>query len=144
VFGHSSRTIGNPPRGKEASAAQEEAALFAVIDPKLFGVAIAARTNHTQRARRDMGREKGVGQATYGPAATNGGAPVQVASKIAALVLEACDFVLHQQLATFQFNDPEIVDRRMSAGFGYFRFQGAMSSFQVRKMRFYGHIGEVS
>jgi hypothetical protein len=60
VFGHSSRTIGNPPRGKEASAAQEEAAPFAVIDPKLFGVAIAARTNHTQRARRDMGREKGV------------------------------------------------------------------------------------
>jgi hypothetical protein len=27
----------------------------------------------------------------------------------------------------------------MSVGFGYFRFQGAMSSFKFCKMRFYGH-----
>src|SRR5215471_9417989 len=32
-----------------------------------------------------------------------------------------------------------MVDRRMSAGFDYFRFQGPMPSFQFRKMRCYGH-----
>jgi hypothetical protein len=42
-------------------------------------------------------------------------------------VFEAGEFVLHKQL--FQRNDLEIVDRRMSVGFGYFRFQGAMPSF---------------
>jgi hypothetical protein len=59
----------------------------------------------------------------------------------ARLVLEARDFVFHPQLATFQLNDLEIVDRRMGVGFGYFRFQAAMPSFQFRKMRLYGHIG---
>jgi transposase len=39
------------------------------------------------------------------------------------------EFVLHKQLSPFQRNDLEIVDRRMSVGFGYFRFQGAMPSF---------------
>jgi hypothetical protein len=29
-------------------------------------------------------------------------------------------------------------------GFGNFRFQGPMPSFQFRKMRFYGHIGLLS
>jgi hypothetical protein len=29
----------------------------------------------------------------------------------------------------------------MSTGFGNFRFQGPMPSFQFRKMRFHGHIG---
>jgi hypothetical protein len=76
-------------------------------------------------------------------AAASSGAQVQAASKLGwALVLEARDFVLHPQLATFQLNDLEIVDRRMSAGISYFRFQGAMPSFQFRKMRFYGHIGK--
>jgi hypothetical protein len=28
-----------------------------------------------------------------------------------------------------------MVDRRMRAGFDYFRFQGPMASFQFRKMR---------
>jgi hypothetical protein len=58
--------------------------------------------------------------------------------------LQACDFVLYQQLATFQLNDLEIVDRRMSTGFGYFGFQGPMPSFQFRKVRFYGHVGGFS
>jgi hypothetical protein len=44
-------------------------------------------------------------------------------------VFEAGEFVLHKQLSPFQRNDLEIVDRRMSVGFGYFRFQGAMPSF---------------
>src|SRR5262249_44110950 len=56
--------------------------------------------------------------------------------------LQACDFILHQQLATLQLHDLEIVDRRMGAGFDYFSFQGPMPSFQFRKMSFYGHIGE--
>jgi hypothetical protein len=45
------------------------------------------------------------------------------------LVLEACDFVLYQQLAAFQLNDLEIVDPRMSTGFGNLRFQGPMPLF---------------
>jgi hypothetical protein len=57
------------------------------------------------------------------------------------LVLQAGDFVLHQQLATLQLHDVKIVDRRMRAGFDYFRFQGPMPSFQFRKMRCYGHTG---
>jgi hypothetical protein len=32
----------------------------------------------------------------------------------------------------------------MGAGFGDFRFQGPMPSFQFRKMRFYGHVGGFS
>jgi hypothetical protein len=32
-------------------------------------------------------------------------------------VLQPCDFVLHQQLATLQRHDLEIVDRGMSTGF---------------------------
>jgi hypothetical protein len=56
--------------------------------------------------------------------------------------MEACDFVFHQQFATFQLNDLEIVDRPMSVGFGYFRFQGDMTSFQFRKICFCGHIGK--
>jgi hypothetical protein len=38
-------------------------------------------------------------------------------------------FVLPKQLASFQRNDLEVVDRAMNVGFGYFHFQGAMSSF---------------
>ena len=55
-------------------------------------------------------------------------------------MLEAGEFVLHKQLAPFQRNDLEIVDRWMSVGFGYFRFQGAMQSLQFFNMRVYGHI----
>jgi len=51
------------------------------------------------------------------------------------LVLQAGDFVLYQQLLTLQLHDLEMVDRRMSAGFDYFRFQGPVPSFQFRKMR---------
>jgi len=58
--------------------------------------------------------------------------------------LQACDFVLHQQLATFQLYDLEIVDRRMGPGFCDFRFEDPMPSFQFRKMRFYGHVGGFS
>ena len=58
--------------------------------------------------------------------------------------LQARDFVLYQQLATLQLDNFEIVDRRVGAGFGYFRFQGPMPSFQFRKVRFYGHVGGFS
>jgi hypothetical protein len=58
--------------------------------------------------------------------------------------LQAYDFVLYQQLATFQFNDLEIVGRRVITGFGYLSFQVPMPSFQFRKMRFYGHVGGFS
>src|SRR5258708_13753822 len=58
--------------------------------------------------------------------------------------LEARDLVLQQQLATFQLHDLKIVDRRMRAGLGNFRFQGPMPSLQFRKMGFYGHVGGFS
>src|SRR5258707_2084505 len=58
--------------------------------------------------------------------------------------LQARDFVLHQQLATFQLPDLKIVDRRMRAGLGNFRFQGPMPPLQFRKMGFYGHVGGFS
>jgi hypothetical protein len=55
-------------------------------------------------------------------------------------LLQTCDFVLHQQLATLQLYDLEIVDGRMRAGFADFRFQGPVPSFKFRKMRLYGHV----
>src|SRR5260370_1929049 len=57
------------------------------------------------------------------------------------LVLQEGDFVLYQQLATLQLHDLEMVDRRMRAGFDYFRFQGPMPPFHFRQMRCYGHSG---
>ena len=57
---------------------------------------------------------------------------------------KAGNFVLHKQLATLQFHDLKIVDRRMRTGFGNFRFQSLMPPFQFRKVRFYGHIGGFS
>jgi hypothetical protein len=57
------------------------------------------------------------------------------------LVPQEGDFVLYQQLATLQLHDLEMVNRRMRAGFDYFRFQVPMPSFQFRKMRCCGHIG---
>jgi len=58
--------------------------------------------------------------------------------------LQPRDFVLHQQLATLQLYDLEIVDRRMRSGLVEFSFQGPMPSFQFRKMRLYGHVGGFS
>jgi hypothetical protein len=46
------------------------------------------------------------------------------------LVLKARDFVFNHQFATLQLNDLEVVDRRMSTGFSYFGFQGAVPPFQ--------------
>ena len=54
-------------------------------------------------------------------------------------MLEARQLIFQQQLATFQLNDLKIVDRRVIARFGYFRFQGPVLSFQFRKMRCCGH-----
>ena len=48
--------------------------------------------------------------------------------------LQTCDFVLHQQLATLQLHDLEIVDRRMGSSLTDFRFQCPVPSFQFRKM----------
>jgi hypothetical protein len=59
-------------------------------------------------------------------------------------LLQPRDFVLHQQLATLQFYDLEIVNRRMRPGLGNFGFQGPVPPFQFRKMRFYGHFGGFS
>jgi hypothetical protein len=50
--------------------------------------------------------------------------------------LQARDFVLHQQLATFQLHDLKIVDGRMRAGLGNFSVQGPVPPFQFRKMGF--------
>jgi hypothetical protein len=58
--------------------------------------------------------------------------------------LQARDFVLHQQLAALQLHDLKIVDRRMRAGFGNFRFQRPVPSLKLRKMRLYGHVGGFS
>jgi hypothetical protein len=52
---------------------------------------------------------------------------------------QAREFVFDEQLAPFQGDDLEIIDRWMSMGFGYFRLQGAMAFFKFCKMRFYGH-----
>src|SRR5262245_61939713 len=60
------------------------------------------------------------------------------------LLLQARDFVLYQQLATFQFHDLKIVDRRVRTGLAKLFFQGPVPSFQFRKMRFYGHVGGFS
>jgi hypothetical protein len=56
------------------------------------------------------------------------------------IVLQPCDFVLHQQLATLQRHDLKIIDRWMGAGFADFCFQGPVPSLQFRKMGFYGHV----
>jgi hypothetical protein len=48
--------------------------------------------------------------------------------------LQACDFVFHQQLATLQFHNLEIVYGRVCSRFDYFYFKRLMSSFQLRKM----------
>jgi len=60
------------------------------------------------------------------------------------VLLQARDFVLHQQLATLQLYDLKIVDRRMSPSFANFGFQGPVPSLQFRKMRIYGHVGGFS
>ena len=62
----------------------------------------------------------------------DGRACIGVASVIS---LQACDFVLQQQLATLQLRDLEIVDRGVGAGFDYCSFQRLMAPFQFRKMR---------
>jgi hypothetical protein len=56
------------------------------------------------------------------------------------LVLQPCDFVLHQQLATFQRHDLKVVDRGVGTGFIDFGFQSPVPSLQFRKMGFYGHV----
>jgi hypothetical protein len=56
------------------------------------------------------------------------------------VLLQTRDFVLHQQLATLQLYDLEIVNRRMRTGFADFRFQSPVPSFKFRKMRLYGHV----
>jgi hypothetical protein len=56
------------------------------------------------------------------------------------IVLQPCDFVLHQQLATLQRHDLKIIDRWMGTGFADFCFQGPVPSLQFRKMGFYGHV----
>src|SRR5258708_5180908 len=61
-----------------------------------------------------------------------------------AVHLQARDFVLHQQLAALQLDDLKIVDRRMRAGFGNFRFQRLVPSLKLRKVRLYGHVGGFS
>jgi hypothetical protein len=58
--------------------------------------------------------------------------------------LKPRDFVLYQQLATFQFYDLEIVDRWMGLGFNDFGFQDPMPFFQFRKVRLYRHVGGFS
>jgi hypothetical protein len=58
--------------------------------------------------------------------------------------LQARDFVLNQQLAALQLHDLKIVDRRMRAGFGNFRFQRPVPSLKLRKVRLYGHVGGFS
>ena len=58
--------------------------------------------------------------------------------------LQARDFVLHQQLATFQCHDLKIIDRWVGPRFIDFCLKGPMTSFQFRKMGFYGHVVEFS
>src|SRR5260370_33386702 len=61
-----------------------------------------------------------------------------------AVHLQARDYVLHQELAALQLHDLKIVDRRMRAGFGNFRFQRPVPSLKLRKVRLYGHVGGFS
>jgi hypothetical protein len=92
----------------------------------------------TKRDRRSLG--------TRGAAAES-----QLSTKLCATLsvdrsvhLQTCDFVLYQQLATLQFYDLEIVDRRMGSGIVDFRFQGPVPPFQFRKMGLHGHVGGFS
>jgi hypothetical protein len=62
----------------------------------------------------------------------------------ASVQLQPRDFVLHQQLATFQCHDLEIIDRWVGPRFVNFRLEGPMTSFQFRKMGFYGHVVQFS
>jgi hypothetical protein len=72
---------------------------------------------------------------------TSGDLPNQLAAQLmdSSIVLQPCDFVLHQQLATLQRHDLKIIDRWMGTGFTDFCFQGPVPSLQFRKMGFYGH-----
>jgi hypothetical protein len=76
----------------------------------------------------------------------NGGltASEQSSSVDGSVHLQARDFVLYKQLATFQLCDLKIVYRRVASGFVNFGFQGPVPSFQFRKMCFYGHVGGFS
>jgi hypothetical protein len=62
----------------------------------------------------------------------------------ASVQLQPRDFVLHQQLATFQCHDLKIIDRWVGPRFVNFRLEGPMTSFQFRKMGFYGHVVQFS
>jgi hypothetical protein len=69
---------------------------------------------------------------------------IRNASVNGSVQLQTRDFVLHQQLATFQSHDLKIIDRWVGPRFADFRLEGPMTSFQFRKMGFYGHVVEFS
>jgi hypothetical protein len=69
---------------------------------------------------------------------------IRDASMEGSVELQTCDFVLHQQLATFQFHDLKIIDRWVGPCFVDFRLKGPVTSFQFRKMGFDGHVVEFS
>jgi hypothetical protein len=50
-------------------------------------------------------------------------------------VTQAFDFVLEVQLATFEFQDGQIVDRGMLLGFGELALESLMPELKFRKMR---------
>src|SRR5215208_2786193 len=59
------------------------------------------------------------------------------------VVFQAGDFVLHMQLAAFEFRDRRIVDRGMRDGVSEFGFERLVLLFQFRKMRLDGHRGSL-
>jgi hypothetical protein len=57
------------------------------------------------------------------------------------VLLQARDFVLHQQLATLKGHDLKIVNRWVGPRFVDLRFKGPMAFLKFRKMGFHGHVG---
>jgi len=96
----------------------------------------AAAIAATLNARHNFPTNFVLANSSAGPLAASGGrvatlSPYNIrnASVEGSIQLQARDFVLHQQLATFQCHDLKIVDRWMGPRFVDFRLEGPMTSF---------------
>jgi hypothetical protein len=56
---------------------------------------------------------------------------------------QSFDLVLHLQLATLEFRDPKVVDRRMLQRLGDLAVEGLVPPQQFRKVRLNGHVGDL-
>jgi hypothetical protein len=61
----------------------------------------------------------------------------------AGVLLQARDFILHLQLATLQFRDPQGIAGRVRERLVEFFLERLVPTFKFRKVRLYGH-GQIS